>query len=171
MTNIEPMADVVEMSADQLLERFNQLMAQRENADTCTTYSGKIQEIGALFCDNRAIVRVVLSRPAPSEASGLECYKTAFYEIADMLDIPAQTISPKEVFETQIKPRILTALTTAHKARDEALEEAAKVAEGEKYTQAYSDASYSAGDQKPQIYNDACDDVAQAIRSLKGAAK
>lgn len=63
-----------------------------------------------------------------------------------------------------------TALT-ADKARDEALEEAAKVAEGEKYTKAYSDASYSAGDEKPQIYNDACDDIAQAIRSRKGAAK
>jgi len=48
----------------------------------------------------------------------------------------------------------------------EAYERCAEVAEGEKYTQAYSDASYSAGDQKPQIYNDACDDIAQAIRTL-----
>lgn len=54
----------------ELLERFNQMLAQKENADTCTTYSGKVQEIGALFCDNRDVVRAALS-PAPDERDAL----------------------------------------------------------------------------------------------------
>lgn len=57
-------SDVVEagdeLTSIQLLDRFNQKLAQRENCDTCTTYSGKIQEIGALFCDNRSVVRKAL---------------------------------------------------------------------------------------------------------------
>jgi len=53
----------------------------------------------------------------------------------------------------------------------EAYERAAESAEGERYAQHYVDASASAGDMRPDIYNEACNDVAQAIRSLKGAAK
>ena len=53
----------------------------------------------------------------------------------------------------------------------EAYERAAEAAEGERYAQHYVDASASAGDMRPDIYNEACNDVAEAIRSLKGAAK
>lgn len=48
----------------------------------------------------------------------------------------------------------------------EAYERAAEAAEGERYAQHYVDASASAGDMRPDIYNEACNDVAQAIRTL-----
>lgn len=38
--------------------------------------------------------------------NGLAGYVTAFYEIADLLGVPAQALSPQQVFEEQIKPRI-----------------------------------------------------------------
>jgi hypothetical protein len=65
---------LVEVDPKALLERFNQLLAQRENADTCTTYSGKIHEIGALFCDNRSTVRAALqAQPAPVVDGDVRC--------------------------------------------------------------------------------------------------
>lgn len=48
----------------------------------------------------------------------------------------------------------------------EAYERAAEAAEGERYAQHYVDASASAGDMRPDIYNEACNDVAEAIRTL-----
>lgn len=58
------------------------------------------------------------SIPAPyAEDDG---YKGPFYEIADMLDIPAQAISPKRVWEEQMRPAIVAALKAS-----------APVAEGE----------------------------------------
>ena len=45
------------------------------------------------------------TRPA-TESDGRQGYVDAFYEIAAMLGIPAQNKSPREVFETQIRPRI-----------------------------------------------------------------
>lgn len=48
----------------------------------------------------------------------------------------------------------------------ETLERAAKVAEAERYAQPIVDAAYSEGSRLPETYNDACDDIAQAIRSL-----
>ncbi|QDP56955.1 MAG: hypothetical protein Unbinned2691contig1000_29 [Prokaryotic dsDNA virus sp.] len=48
----------------------------------------------------------------------------------------------------------------------EAYERAAEAAEGERYAQHYVDASASAGDMRPDIHNEACNDVAEAIRTL-----
>ena len=48
----------------------------------------------------------------------------------------------------------------------EAYERAAEAAEGERYAQHYVDASASAGDMRPDIYNEACNDVSTEIRTL-----
>ncbi len=58
-------------------------------------------------------------------AAGYQGYVDAYYEIAAMLDIPAQVLSPREVFETQIKPRLAAheAERAADKARIAALSE------------------------------------------------
>ncbi len=39
-----------------------------------------------------------------------DSYETAFYEIAAMLGIPAQSKAPCEVWEQQMKPRLIAAL-------------------------------------------------------------
>lgn len=48
----------------------------------------------------------------------------------------------------------------------ETLERAAKVAEGEKYGERVTQATYNEGNDTLSYYNEACDDIAQAIRSL-----
>lgn len=50
-------ANLARLSAAELLEQFNMMLAMRESCDTCTTYSGRTQDIGALFADNRSLVR------------------------------------------------------------------------------------------------------------------
>ncbi len=50
--------------------------------------------------------------PIPS-ASGEDGYAKAFYEIANMLGIPAQADSPRHVWESVMRPRILAALRPA----------------------------------------------------------
>jgi hypothetical protein len=42
-------------------------------------------------------------------------YVTAFYEIVDMLGIPAQPASPKHVWETQMRPLLARALANQEK--------------------------------------------------------
>lgn len=42
--------------------------------------------------------------PPPEDRT--QSYADAFYEIAAMLNIPAQCMSPREVWETQMKPEL-----------------------------------------------------------------
>jgi len=51
-------------------------------------------------------------------------------------------------------------------ARRNALEEAAKAVELEKYAQAFVDATEREGSQWPQQHNDLCDEIATTIRGL-----
>ena len=60
MTQPNELADLCE-SAEELLEQFNMMLAMRESCDTCTTYSGRTHDIGALFADNRSLVREVFA--------------------------------------------------------------------------------------------------------------
>ncbi len=46
---------VEEMSA--VIEHFNNLLAMREDCDTCTTWSGRTQDIGSHMADSRDTLR------------------------------------------------------------------------------------------------------------------
>lgn len=52
----EPVSQLADKFAE-LVENIDMLLAMRECADICTTYSGRTQEIGALVADNRAVLR------------------------------------------------------------------------------------------------------------------
>lgn len=45
-------------------------------------------------------------------AGGGDGYKDAFYEIGDMLNIPAQALPPKYVWENEMRPKLVAALAT-----------------------------------------------------------
>lgn len=58
------------------------------------------------------------SAMTPTDADG---YATAFYEIAAMLGIPAQSKAPREVWEQQMKPRLIAALQAMKERGDDEL--------------------------------------------------
>lgn len=66
-----------------------------------------------LWCDLPDFVPeyVKLLAQQTSIADAYKGYSEPFYELAKMLDIPAQNISPKRVWEEQMRPRILKALS------------------------------------------------------------
>lgn len=81
----------------------------------------QIDTDGAFVGVSRQALDEVLSAltTAQKQAESGKGYMTAFYEVSDQLGIPAQPLSPKQVFEDQIVPR-LRALTTAEHERDDA---------------------------------------------------
>ena len=79
----------------------------------------------------------------------------AYYPDGDLFDVAADHIAALEARKSRLEEQVR-----------EAYERAAEAAEGERYAQHYVDASASAGDMRPDIYNEACNDVAEAIRTL-----
>lgn len=69
------------------------------------------EEAEAAFFDRMADrIEALEAQPLKSEPPADVGYRQAWQEIADLLDIPAQAVSPREVHEQQIMPRLRAAL-------------------------------------------------------------
>ncbi|GEM_PF-1790519 len=58
---------------------------------------------------NAAIAALAAPQPGAQE-TGIDGYQRAFYELASMMGMTAQPISPKEVWETQMRPALQAAI-------------------------------------------------------------
>lgn len=65
----------------------------------------------------------------------------------------------------------IAAWNTRTPSRNDVLEEAARIAEGEKWPDRHVDAAFADGDTSPAYHNQACDDAASAIRARKDQTK
>ena len=159
----QPTSDLVqdgdELTRNELLERFNTLLSQKENTDTCTTYSGKIQEIGALFCDNRSVVRLAL-KAALSAQPAIDDENEVVALLDELLDGP--TKGAFYGIGSGLRNKLETIRLTALRSdRNAVVEECAKVADRVSIKASTGQSSFSQGRMA------GADEVAEQIRSLK----
>ena len=87
--------------------------------DYLNTVDVSFEVMGEVF-DSPAFDRTRDAIKAVPEKDGKQGYVDAFYEVCDLLDIPAMTITPKKAWETVIRPKLAALCKTANTSKQAA---------------------------------------------------